>query len=186
MAANAHLAQLIMKQPPSHSSGAQLAILHAGQREDRIRVSLIRTLDLIATEYDCVSYDRSQEYGYVNITVDGHDMAIQTPLESALRGLRRPDVSQILWADLLTGNSAAERSLQALDMKQIVENAASTIICLGPRNDGHTKGAFDHFANNGKQIPTSLSPLWFASKPITCHGCPDDGPSEFFALQAFR
>jgi len=136
-------AQLFTTQPSSNSPGIQLAILHAGQYEDKINVSLTTTLDLTVTKYDCVSYDRSQKYSNVDITVDGHDMAIQEPLESALRALRRTDVSRLLWADLLIGRSAAERNQQALATKQIVENAASTIVWLGPSNGPHTKEAFD-------------------------------------------
>ncbi|KAK5134945.1 hypothetical protein LTR08_005896 [Meristemomyces frigidus] len=130
-------ARLFNKSAPS----VQLAVLEAGSRDMPIQVR-ITNVDPEATSYDCISYDRSQDYGTVDITVDNQPLSIAKPLEAALRSLRFAGWTRTVWADLLIGSSTEERSTQAAVMKNVVENADSTIVWLGPA-DEHSAAAFD-------------------------------------------
>lgn len=114
------------------SSGtiATLARLAPGSAEDNIEIELTIS-DPANASYDCISYDRSQEWDTVDIAVDGKNMSIPLPLEQALRSFRHSSKSSIIWADLLTGSNIQERSKQALVMKEVVQNARTVICFLG-------------------------------------------------------
>ncbi|KAK5121031.1 hypothetical protein LTR85_005815 [Meristemomyces frigidus] len=123
------------------ANSVQLAVLQPGLQDAPIHITLT-TADPSTTAYDCISYDRSQDYGNVEVNIDGLPLPVTKPLESALRSLRRTDEPRTLWADLLIGNSTEERSTQAAVMKTVLENAESTIAWLGP-GDEQTTAAFD-------------------------------------------
>lgn len=119
----------------------QLAVLQPGSREAQLEI-ILTGADTTGTSYDCISYDRSQDYGTVEISVDKESLAIPKPLESALRALRLEGQPRKLWADLLIGSSNEERSKQAAVMKSVVQDADEVIAWLGP-GDEHTGAAFD-------------------------------------------
>lgn len=111
---------------------ATLARLAPGKTTDGIEISLATHDPKTSAPYDCISYDRSKKFDDVDITVDGKPMPIPLPLKQALQSLRNPMDSILLWADLLTGNSAEERSKQAQVMKEVVQNARRVTCFLGP------------------------------------------------------
>lgn len=117
---------------------ATLARLAPGGSTDNIEIRLT-TSNPRTTTYNCISYDRSQEWETKNITVDGQSMPVPLPLEQALRSMRHATEPVLLWADLLTGDSPQERSKQALAMKEVVQNALSVTCFLGVGNELSTK-----------------------------------------------
>ncbi|KAK4547324.1 hypothetical protein LTR36_000980 [Oleoguttula mirabilis] len=123
------------------ASSVQLAVLQPGLPEAPIHITLTNA-EPGTTSYDCISYDRSQDHGNVEVNVDGLPLPVTKPLESALRSLRRTDQPRNLWADVLVGSNTEERSTQAAVMKTVLENAESTIAWLGP-GDEQTVAAFD-------------------------------------------
>lgn len=123
------------------AGSVQLAVLQPGLPEAPIEI-ILTSADLSTTSYDCISYDRSQDFGNVDINVDGLPLPVPRPLVSALHALRRTDEPRTLWADLLTGSSTEERSAQAAVMKAVLQNAQSTVAWLGP-GDEQTGAASD-------------------------------------------
>jgi len=120
---------------------AQLAILEAGEQHAPVQLRLINA-DLDDTAYQCISYDRSRDGPTVDVSVDGQPLSVPQPLAEALRALRMQERPRTVWADLLVGDSAEQRSRQASTMKSVVENSDSVIVWLGP-GDAHTPGAFE-------------------------------------------
>jgi len=120
---------------------AQLAVLQPGTRRSPIKITLT-SADSITSSYECISYDRSQDHSNVEIEVGGQQLAVPRPLEAALRAFRRTDQPRTLWADLLVGSSAEERSSQAAVMKAVLENSDQTMVWLGT-GDEQTAAAFD-------------------------------------------
>jgi len=123
------------------SPTARLAVLEAGEREAPIQLRLIDA-EPSDTAYQCISYDRSQDFGSIDVTVDGQPLPVPRPLAEALRVLRKQDRPRTFWADLLVGSTVEERSRQASSMKSAVANADSVIAWLGP-GDAHTEAAFE-------------------------------------------
>lgn len=118
MAEENPFAQLFNKR--QNATIATLASLAPGNGD--ITLSLT-TADPKQATYDCISYDRSREWETVDVTVDGNTKAIPLPLHQALQAFRHENSTVTLWADLLTGDSAAERSKQASVMKEVLQNA---------------------------------------------------------------
>lgn len=101
---------------------ASLAVLQPGTKDAQISITVTDVV-LSDTKYDCISYDRSREWPTRDILVNGSPSQIPETLEHALRALRREATPRMLWADLLVGSSAEERSQQAALMKNVIENA---------------------------------------------------------------
>lgn len=93
--------------------------------------------------YDCISYDRSRDYGTSKIVFAGSEINVPAPLETALRALRKPDKARFVWADLLLGQTQEQRSELAKLGKEVLQNATSTIAWLGPE-DAFTAEAFQN------------------------------------------
>jgi hypothetical protein len=114
---------------------ATFARLAPGGPTDEIDLTLATFDPATSAPYDCISYDRSREWNTVDIAVDGKPMPIPLPLKQALTAFRHPKDSTLLWADLLTGSSAEERSKQAQVAKQVLENARTVSCFLGDANE---------------------------------------------------
>lgn len=125
----------------SNSTDVRFASLQPGNRHDPILITLFAS-NPIETSYDCISYDRSSESESVDVKVDGTNVAIPIPLENALRALRHEHRPRNLWADILTGHTPEQRSIQDAASRTILENADSIISWLGP-DTSLTASAFD-------------------------------------------
>lgn len=110
---------------------ATLARLAPGGPTDAINITLATLDPATSAPYDCISYDRSQKWETVNITVDGKPMHISQPLRDALHSSRHARDTVLLWADLLTGSSAEERSKSAQVSKEVLQNARIVTCFLG-------------------------------------------------------
>jgi hypothetical protein len=155
-------ARLFTKQ--ASPNAVELAVLQPDAEDATIRIELTNA-DPDDTTYECISYDRSKGYGTTDILVDGQSMLIPKPLAEALKTLRKTHRPETVWADLLVGKTAEERSKQAAIAKRILEKASSTVVWLGQSNQ-HTKAAFDiiqEMANRCQQatlhsgLPENLS-----------------------------
>jgi hypothetical protein len=114
---------------------ATFARLAPGGPTGEINLTLATFDPATSAPYDCISYDRSRTWNTVDVAVDGKPMPIPLPLKQALTAFRHPKDTTLLWADLLTGSSAEERSKQAQVAKQVLENARSVTCFLGDANE---------------------------------------------------
>ncbi|KAI5924189.1 hypothetical protein F4810DRAFT_719427 [Camillea tinctor] len=121
------------------STVAQLAVLQpASERDDPIKIALTEA-NLVETSYECISYDHAGDADTVTVSVDDKDQDVPKALESALRTFRRKEKPRTLWADLLVGRTAEERSAQSTVTRQILENAEKTLCWIGPGQESTTK-----------------------------------------------
>ena len=121
-------------------STARLANLRPGNKDASIEIDL-EDAALGETTYECISYDRTEDNSSLHITVSGSQQSIPKHLELALRTLRRREQPRKLWADVLVGSNAQERSTQANAMRAILEQADKTLCWIGDDNE-KTAAAF--------------------------------------------
>lgn len=121
---------------------ATLARLAPGGRSDDISLTLATFDPATCAPYECISYDRSRDWKTAEVSVDGKPTPIPLPLKEALHPFRHSRDSVLLWADLLTGSSAEERSQQAQVMKTVMQNAQKVTCWLGSGNE-RSHEAFD-------------------------------------------
>lgn len=133
-------ASLFSKRPSG--TIATLARLAPGGRSDEIALTLATFDPATCAPFECISYDRSQDWKTTEVSVDGKPTSIPLPLKEALHSFRHDRDSVILWADLLTGTSAEERSQQAQVMKTVMQNAQKVTCWLGNGNERSSE-AFD-------------------------------------------
>ncbi|KAI1750012.1 hypothetical protein F4782DRAFT_511015, partial [Xylaria castorea] len=139
MSDNNPFARLVGTQTRGQS---RLAVLEPSEEQNApIKLTLVDA-DLQDTSYECISYERAKNANIVKISVNNEDYEIPQALEGALRTFRRKEKPRTLWADLLVGRTAEERSSQATMMGQILENADKTLCWLGPQKE-LTSRAFD-------------------------------------------
>jgi hypothetical protein len=133
-------ASLFSKRPSG--TIATLARLAPGGRSDEISLTLATFDPATCAPYECISYDRSRDLKTAEVSVDGKPTPIPLPLKEALHSFRHGRDSVLLWADLLTGSSAEERSQQAQVMKTVMQNAQKVTCWLGNGNERSSE-AFD-------------------------------------------
>ncbi|KAF2432368.1 hypothetical protein EJ08DRAFT_695479 [Tothia fuscella] len=118
-----------------------LAVLEPSPSEtDTIQVSLSNT-NRTDVSYECISYDRSQDYGSTSIQLNDAGIDIPVFLETALRRLRKKDESRLLWADVLLGRDLETQGAEAAIAKTVLQNAKRTVVWLGG-GDAKTAEAF--------------------------------------------
>lgn len=133
-------ASLFSKRPSG--TIATLARLAPGGRSDDISLTLATFDPATCAPYECISYDRSRDWKTAEVSVDGKPTPIPLPLKEALHSFRHSRDSVLLWADLLTGSSAEERSQQAQVMKTVMQNAQKVTCWLGNGSERSSE-AFD-------------------------------------------
>lgn len=167
----------------------RLAILQPAETSAPIKITLT-DVKPEETSYECVSYDRTKDDDTIEIAVDDHVQAIPKNLETGLRAFRRKDRPRTLWADLLIGNNAEERSKQASIMRAILENSERTLCWTGEGNERSAK-AFQIIREMGNRwtqalvqfnMPASLTratPQQMQSVMTHLRSCPDDDLDSF-------
>ncbi|KAM6511880.1 hypothetical protein FALCPG4_016871 [Fusarium falciforme] len=120
-----------------------LAIL-PGTDDAPIRCRLhICSLDDNHDTYEALSYcwrteaDCDLGVDYLPIECNGVEMAIGVNLHLALRRIRRPDSTRVVWADAICidQSNPVERSQQVAAMGDIFRNAFRVLVWLGPNGD---------------------------------------------------
>ena len=133
-------ASLFSKKPSG--TIATLARLAPGGPQDDIVLTLATFDPATCAPYECISYDRSRTLETAEVSVDGKPTSIPLPLKQALQFFRHGRESVLLWADLLTGDSAEERSQQAQVMKIVMQNAQKVTCWLGSGSE-RSREAYD-------------------------------------------
>ncbi|KAF9772424.1 hypothetical protein IL306_009871 [Fusarium sp. DS 682] len=112
----------------------RLMSLAAGHAGDPIRCQLRRVTLSMSLKFEALSYEWKQASGRSSITCSGTSFAITQNLASALRALRLPSSSRILWVDAVCINqdSPEEKSKQIPLMREIYASANSVLTWLGP------------------------------------------------------
>ena len=123
------------------STSIRLAELKPGSGDDTIEITM-KDVDMHEVPYRCISYDRSENNGNVEVSVDGEKMSVPENLSSALYILRRSDSPRFLWADVLLGSGQEQRRLQARETRKIIENAEGLVAWLG-QSHAASSDAFD-------------------------------------------
>lgn len=85
-------------------------------------------------KYEALSYVRGSPEPVCAITINDHQVMINSHLHDALKYLRRPETSRILWVDQLCINlqDPVEKSHQVARMGDIYHKAFNVVIFLGP------------------------------------------------------
>ncbi|KAL2694762.1 hypothetical protein Neosp_001349 [[Neocosmospora] mangrovei] len=85
-------------------------------------------------KYEALSYVRGSPEPVCAITVNNHQVMINSNLHDALKYLRRAETSRILWVDQICINQqdAIEKSHQVARMGDIYRKATDVVIFLGP------------------------------------------------------
>ncbi|KAI0165330.1 hypothetical protein GGR52DRAFT_585374 [Hypoxylon sp. FL1284] len=139
---------------------ARLAILQPATDSDApIKLSLTEAV-LKDTSYEVISYDRSSSETVddgVTISVDDQDHPIPRALDSALRTFRRKERPRTLWADLLVGRTAEERSAQATSQRHVLAGAERTLCWLGPDKGEATAKAFETLREMGRRYDAACA-----------------------------
>lgn len=139
---------------PDVDDSFRLMELHAGQGEDQITLRLMDCHVKSAPPYESLSYtwgDASQQvpvrvfYGRgIGIDDNPHDsshktfeMNITANCHAALKRLRRPETSRMLWVDSICIDQSMipERNRQLGLMTNIYQNATQVLIYLGESDD---------------------------------------------------
>ncbi|KAL7619768.1 hypothetical protein AAE478_010310 [Parahypoxylon ruwenzoriense] len=168
---------------PQHVT-ARLAVLQPAATLDApIELNLTEAV-LGETSYECISYDRSipatttspsspsspAAPKSVSVSVDGHPMSIPAALESALRTFRRKERPRTIWAGLLVGRTAEERSAQAGAMRLLLSNAERTLCWLGPDTaDGETARAFETITEMARRFTAACTQIGIADDKGLSH-----------------
>ena len=114
-----------------------------GNGSERIRCDIIHPPETQGLKYECISYRAGDPKDILEIEVNGHSFNAFASLGAALRKLRLPDRSRILWADqiCINQNEVLERNNQVLKMRTFYENAECVLVWLGALMAGDV--AFD-------------------------------------------
>lgn len=121
----------------------RLLTIQPGASDDSVVCTLNQKITLqdikeSKTSYDALSYRWGSQDPLFPITVDSHDFQVGTNLNDALRIMRLPDKSRIVWIDAICINQGsdkaakAERAVQVKMMQDIYGLATQTVIWLGP------------------------------------------------------
>jgi hypothetical protein len=91
--------------------------------------------------YDALSYQWGDQNPLFPISLDGQEFRVGRSLHDALKIMRRPDESRLVWIDAICINqgadsvACAERAIQVKMMQDIYGSASQTVIWLGPEED---------------------------------------------------
>jgi hypothetical protein len=109
-----------------------------GAGSDRIQCTLIQPPGTRALEYECISYRAGDPADILVIEVNGHPFNSFASLGAALRKIRLPDRSRLIWTDqiCINQNEVAERSSQVSKMRTFYERAECVIAWLGALQEG--------------------------------------------------
>ncbi|KAH9216197.1 heterokaryon incompatibility protein-domain-containing protein, partial [Leptodontidium sp. 2 PMI_412] len=135
----------------------RLLELLPGERGDDIQCRLhLHHLESDAT-YEALSYVWGNDQDTLRIQVDDQALNVTRNLRSALRHLRCPGTSRMLWVDAvcIDQNNTTERTQQVGIMSSIYRTACRTVVWLGTATEDTGK-AFSLFATLAKKKRESI------------------------------
>jgi hypothetical protein len=104
-----------------------------GTGDDIIRCNIIEPFHL-ESSYEALSYRAGDPHKTGQVLVNGHQFNVFATLFAAIKRLRHPDKSRLLWADQICINQSDvfERNNQVQKMRSVYEKAERVIAWLGP------------------------------------------------------
>jgi hypothetical protein len=120
--------------PLNHDSDDfRLLEILPGEGSDRVRCRLIQPPVALSLKYECISYRAGDTTDILEMEVDAHPFNAFATLGAALRKIRQPDRSRIIWADqiCINQNDVVERGSQVSKMRNFYERAECVIAWLG-------------------------------------------------------
>jgi hypothetical protein len=128
----------------------RLLYIHPGRIDDRIECNLVmRSLDVEEPHFDALSYhwgvqQAGDHAAWGQIRCDGKIKTVTQNLFEALKVMRHPEQTQILWADAvcIDQSNVSERNHQVRLMRRIYQQASRTIVWIGNGPTTDIIGAF--------------------------------------------
>lgn len=126
-------------------SSIRLLEVLPGELGDDIKCKLQTTPIQSPLPYDALSY--VWDGGEYDITCDGRPFKIKSNLADAIRRIRHPTSSRLIWADAICINQEddEEKNAQVMVMKTIYENSHQVLIWLGKDEDSNAEVAISLF-----------------------------------------
>jgi len=164
-------------EPLIESRDFRLVTLHPGGDEDPITLTLSQSSLDYSPAYEALSYVWGPQYPSQTVQCNDGKLEIGENLAAALRCLRQPTASRVLWIDRVAINQGdvKERTRQVGLMADIYTSAAKIAVWLGPA-DHFTESAFAFFDDIAVQAgssgigtikyPSSEDSVWAAIKSI--------------------
>jgi hypothetical protein len=122
----------------SNTSSIRLVTIKPNEFSEPIECQL-EYVDRLSEQlrYEALSYVWGDPTKTIPIKLSGHSFCVTLNLESALRYLRKPQVTRRLWIDAICINQAdtVERSEQVLQMGNIYKAAQRVIVWLGKEKE---------------------------------------------------
>ena len=121
-----------------NSDDFRLLEILPGQGLDRIKCNMIQPPDTHTLKYECISYRAGDPNEIQEIEVNGYPFNAFASLGAALRKVREPDRSRVVWADQICINQSdvEERGSQVSKMRKFYEQAECVIAWLGALEGG--------------------------------------------------
>ncbi|KAJ9604354.1 hypothetical protein H2200_011188 [Cladophialophora chaetospira] len=119
--------------------------VHPGLHDAPLVCNLKHVVPGNEVKYEALSYVCGDPNDRVEITCNEKRLSTLATLDIAIRALRLPDRTRVLWADAICINqeNLAERSQQVREMSSIYKRAERVVAWLGKDPDGVAKIAFD-------------------------------------------
>lgn len=121
----------------------RLLELLPGEANDALQCQLVETPLTDIPVYEALSYVWGDSTVTELLCCNGQNLPITTNLAQALRKLRFPTTTRLLWADAVCINQQdiQERNHQVQLMKEIYSKSTGVVVWLGEDPDGHGKNA---------------------------------------------
>ena len=150
-----------------------LLLLPQENREAPVECELVK-YDLAkgghqSQNYEALSYCWESEKKPDSVTLCGHAVSVTENLNMALKYLRDPQLTRVLWIDAICTNqeSIEEKNKQIPLMGQIYAQASRVIVWLGGSQDGGDK-ALERICHFGQLDETPLVDSWVGEDVSLC------------------
>ena len=169
--------KIYVYEPLIESRDFRLVTLHPGAEGDLISLALSHSSLDDSPAYEALSYVWGPQYPSQNVQCNDGRLEVGENLAAALRCLRQPTASRVLWIDRVAINQGdvKERTRQVGLMADIYTSAVNIAVWLGPA-DSFTERAFAFFDDISVQArssgvdairyPSSEDSVWAAVKSI--------------------
>ncbi|KAH8748073.1 heterokaryon incompatibility protein-domain-containing protein [Hyaloscypha sp. PMI_1271] len=126
-----------------HSRDIRLVKLHPSiQQSSAISCTLLRESLENPPTYSALSYVWGDIRDTVPLTVSGYELHVTKNLQAALKRLRQPENTLLLWVDSICINQSniPERNHQVGQMRDIYRSAVKVLVWLGEERDNSVQG----------------------------------------------
>jgi hypothetical protein len=115
----------------------RLVVLHRGDRDDPIKITLKHSAFADKPKYEALSYAWGGPNNTKAVDINGTSVPVRRNLDRALRHFRKKDEERVLWIDAICINQAndAEKSWQVKLMADIYRRAQRVLVWLGIYED---------------------------------------------------